>query len=101
LPELLNPDFRRKRQIEYTDIDLVYHVNNVKYIELIMNSFPLHTHKKKNVRTLEINYLGEAKYGEDVLISTGQNPEQENSYLVNIIRESDTKEVCRARLDWE
>lgn len=101
LPELENSEFTRKRKIEYSDIDLVYHVNNVKYIELIMNSFPLKTHKKKKVRTLEINYLGEAKYGEDVLISTGQNPVQENSYLVNIIRESDKKEVCRARLDWK
>lgn len=101
LPELANPVFKRKRQIEYTDIDLVYHVNNVKYIDLIMNSFPLETHLQNKVRTLEINYLGEAKYGEVVLISTGQNLKRENSYLVNIIRESDKKEVCRARLDWE
>ena len=100
LPELANPVFTRKRQIEYTDIDLVYHVNNVKYIELIMNSFPLETHLQKKVQTLEINYLGEAKYGEVVLIFTEQNLEKENSYLVNIIRESDKKEICRARLDW-
>lgn len=101
LPELIHSDLKRKRQIEYTDIDLVYHVNNVKYIELIMNSFPLKTHKQKKVRTLEINYLGEAKFGEEVLIFTEQNQKQENSYLVNIIRESDNKEVCRARLEWE
>ncbi len=101
LPELSNPDLMRKRQIEYTDIDLVYHVNNVKYIELIMNSFPLKTHLHEKVRTLEINYLGEVKYGEQVLIFTDQNLETENSCLVNIVRESDNKEVCRARLDWE
>jgi medium-chain acyl-[acyl-carrier-protein] hydrolase len=101
LPELVNAEFTRKRQIEYTDIDLVYHVNNVKYIELIMNSFPLKTHKQKEVKTLEINYLGEAKYGEDVSISIEQNPGHEHKYLVNIIRESDKKEVCRASLEWE
>lgn len=101
LPELSKPVFTRKRQIEYTDIDLVYHVNNVKYIELIMNSFPLKIHKQKKVKTLEINYLGEAKYGEEVLVYTDQNPEQKNSYLVNIIRESDKKEICRASLEWE
>ena len=101
LPELSNPDLMRKRQIEYTDIDLVYHVNNVKYIELIMNSFPLETHLHKKVRTLEINYLGEVKYGEQVLIFIERNPENENSCLVNIVRESNKKEVCRARLDWE
>lgn len=100
LPELINPELMRKRRIEYTDIDLVYHVNNVKYIELIMNSFPLKTHLHKKVRTLEINYLGEAKYGEHVLIFKEKDPVNEGSILINIIRESDKKEVCRAKLDW-
>ena len=66
-----------------------------------MNSFPLETHLHEKVRTLEINYLGEVKYGEQVLIFTERYSKNENSCLVNIVRESDKKEVCRARLDWE
>lgn len=100
LPVLTKPNFLRKRQIEYTDIDLIYHVNNVKYIEMIMNSFPLKTHMRKKVQSLEINYLGEVKYGEQVLINEEKNQENENISLINIIRESDKKEVCRARLEW-
>jgi len=100
LPKLKNPEFIRKRQIEYTDIDLIYHVNNVKYIEIIMNSFSLKTHLRKKVISLEINYLGEVKYGEQVLIFEDQDQENENISLINIVRESDNKEVCRARLDW-
>lgn len=101
LPELKSPVFMRKRQIEYTDIDLVYHVNNVKYIELIINSFSKEMHTSKHVHSLEINYLGEAKYGEDVSIFSEQNLENEDRYLISIVRESDKKEVCRARLYWE
>ena len=101
LPELKSPVFMRKRQIEYTDIDLLYHVNNVKYIELIINSFSKETHASKNVHSLEINYLGEAKYGEDVSIFSERILENEDRYLISIVRESDKKEVCRARLDWE
>jgi len=96
LPDLENPKLIRKRIIEYTDIDLVYHVNNVKYIELIINSFPKEFHLKKNVKSLEINYLGEAKYGEEVLIFSESN--QENVYLIKIVRTSDKKDVCRAKL---
>lgn len=99
IPDLQNPQFIRKRQIEYTDIDLVYHVNNVKYIELIINSFSSDTYLRKNIKAMEINYLGEAKYGEDVLIYSEQNPE--NRSLIKIVREADKKEVCRAILDWE
>jgi len=99
LPELANPEIMRKRRIEYTDIDLVYHVNNVKYIEIIVNSFPREILLRQKVKTLEINYLGEAKYGEDVLIFLDQA--ESNFSLVTVIRESDNKEICRARIYWE
>lgn len=98
LPELQHPGFLRKRKIEYTDIDLVYHVNNVKHIEIIINSFPKEMLLNQNIECLEINYLGEAKYGEDVLIYSEQ--QEENVTLVKVVRESDTKEVCRAKLNW-
>lgn len=100
LPTLIRPKLLRKRQIEYTDIDLIYHVNNVKYIEMIMNSYSLKTHTRKRVQSLEINYLGEVKYGEQVLINEQQNQENENITFINIVRESDSKEVCRAKLEW-
>jgi len=99
LPDLQSPAFLRKRKIEYTDIDLVYHVNNVKYIELIINSFPKETNSEKKVKSIEINYLGEAKYGEDVLIFSQQQPK--NNYQVKIVREVDDKEVCRAKFIFE
>lgn len=99
LPKLSNPEFMRKRRIEYTDIDLVYHVNNVKYIEIIVNSFPKEILMKQRISALEINYLGEAKYGDDVSIYTDEI--EENVYLVSVIQESDKKEVCRAKLNWE
>ena len=101
IPDFQNAKFIRKRQIEYTDIDLVYHVNNVKYIELIINSFSNEIHLRKKIKALEINYFGEAKYGENVLIHSAQSHDSENIDLIKIIRESDEKEVCRARLSWE
>ncbi len=101
LPRLKNPQQLRAPRIEYSDIDLLYHVNNVKYIELIINSFPLEINTTMQVKSIEINYMGEAKYGEKVIISSELNGNIEHDYLVNIIRKSDRKEVCRARLVWE
>lgn len=99
LPELTNLHFMRKRRIEYTDIDLVYHVNNVKYIEIILNSFPQEILLQKQVHSMEINYLGEAKYGDEVVIYKDQL--EENSYLISVKLESTKKEICRAKLIWQ
>lgn len=98
LPELSNPVLMRKRHIEFTDIDLVYHVNNVKYIEIIINSFPREILLQQKVNMLEINYLGETKYGEEVLIYSDQI--EESTYLVSVVKKSDDKEVCRAKMNW-
>ena len=98
LPEMQHPVFLRKRKIEYTDIDLVYHVNNVKHIEIIINSFPKDMLLNQNIECLEINYLSEAKYGEDVLIYSEQL--EDNVTLVKVVKESDDNEVCRAQLKW-
>lgn len=99
LPGLTNPVFMRKRTIEYTDIDLVYHVNNVKYIELIINSFTSEILMSNRVKNLEINYLGEAKFGEEVMIYNEKLGSDE--FLMNVIRASDNKEVCRAKVYWD
>ena len=98
LPDLDNPVLIRKRKVEYTDIDLIYHVNNVKYIELIYNSFPPEILLHKKVKSLEMNYLDEAKYGEEVLVYFEQS--EVNTFLVSVKRESDDKQVCKAKVVW-
>lgn len=98
LPTLSGPTLLRKRMIEYTDIDLIYHVNNVKYIEIIFNSFPKEILLNKNIQCIEINYLGEAKFGEEVLVNVDQTIE--NDFLVNVVKAADNKEVCRAKILW-
>lgn len=99
LPQLDKSEFMRKRHIEYTDIDLVYHVNNVKYIEIIINSFSPEILMKKEIKSLEVNYLGEAKYGEEVVILKDQL--DESSFLISMKMASGEKEVCRAKLTWQ
>jgi len=98
LPPLENAHLLRKRIIEFTDIDLVYHVNNVKYVELIINSFSKEINLNRTIKGLEINYLGETKYGDEV--SVFAESVSENKQNIKIVRDSDSKEVCRARISW-
>ncbi len=100
LPLLKNKTLLKEYEVQYTDIDIVYHVNNVKYIEMLINAFPLEQHKTNKVKSLEVNYLGETGYGEIMQIFTDDNYTEQAGQLVNIVRKSDQKEVCRARLIW-
>jgi medium-chain acyl-[acyl-carrier-protein] hydrolase len=68
LPKITQPKLLREYEVQYTDIDIVYHVNNVKYIEMMVNAYPLEKHKNMHIKSLEVNYLGETGYGEKVQV---------------------------------
>lgn len=101
LPELKSPQLISEYQVQYTDIDIVYHVNNVKYIEMIINAYPLEKHKSGRVKSVEVNYLGETNYGEHVQIFAESTDANSKDQMVSIVRKSDSKEVCKARLVWK
>jgi len=100
LPELKSKTLIGEHEVQYTDIDIVFHVNNVKYIEMLFNAIPLERHKINKVKSLEVNYLGETGYGESMQIFTDDDTGKKTDQLISIIRKSDRKEVCRARLIW-
>ncbi len=101
LPELQKPELLRTRLIEYTDIDIVFHVNNVKYIEMIVNSFPKEKLIKNQIHSLEVNYLGEAQYNDTLAIYQDAAETGSERDMISIVRQTDNKEVCRARLGWK
>lgn len=56
----------RQLQMHYCDIDINGHVNSIKYIEHILDLFPIERFKSERVRRLEIAYVTESYCG-DVL----------------------------------
>lgn len=63
--------------VNYGDLDQNGHVNNVRYIEWILNSLPLEFHQSHILQSLEVNYLAEAVYGHEVQVCTvGTDPMQ-------------------------
>jgi len=85
-------------QVEYCDLDVNEHVNNVKYIEWILESFPLDFHKSKVIKEFEINYLAEAFYGDQLFV--GSEKKDDVNYKHKIACKEDNKELCRARTLW-
>jgi medium-chain acyl-[acyl-carrier-protein] hydrolase len=48
-------------QTSYSDVDLMGHVNNARYIEWISNCFPLQQYQSHQLEWLQVNYLNEIK----------------------------------------
>lgn len=48
----------------YSDIDVNQHVNNVKYMEYVLNTYPESALRNRMITRLRINFLQECRFGE-------------------------------------
>lgn len=51
-------------QTKYSDIDINGHVNSIKYIEHILDLFPIEMFREKRIRRFEMAYVAESYYGD-------------------------------------
>ncbi|MGD8779752.1 MAG: thioesterase [Ignavibacteria bacterium] len=97
LPPLNCTDIKYQKVVGYSDLDLNDHVNNVKYIEWILDSYPLNFFKENKIDTVEVNYLAEAMYGDKILVNSAC---EGLTHLHSVKRETDKKELLKAKIDW-
>ena len=86
-------------QVSYSNLDLNDHVNNVTYVEWILDSIPLDFQRSHQLKELEIIYLAEALYDDELksYLEKGAN----STYDHRLVRDKDQKEICRARTKWD
>ena len=99
LNPLVSTDHTRVIQVSYGDLDINEHVNNVRYIDWILNTLPFEHLKTHILGELEINYLSESSYDDEISVSYVEKEKSE--FLHSLIRNGDTTELCRARTVWE
>ncbi len=54
--------------VRYGDLDVNDHVNNVRYLEWLLDGLPLEFHRASRLRSIEVNYLAETLPGDTVRI---------------------------------
>jgi medium-chain acyl-[acyl-carrier-protein] hydrolase len=86
--------------VHYSDIDMHHHVNNTKYMEWILDSYSLEMHQNYHIHTLQINYLAESSHGDEISVRTEPIGDPPTTFLHSVFRESDGRELCRARASW-
>lgn len=79
-----------ERVVTYSDIDLNMHVNNAKYISWVEDVFNLEDYKNKRIASLQLNFMKEAKYGDEVILNKYVDKEASNTYYIEGL-EKETK----------
>lgn len=88
--------------VRNSDLDMNDHVNNTKYAQWVLDSLPVDTLRKGiNLHGYEVNFLTEAKLGDEIIIRRFGPHSSKNSLDTTFfqgVRESDGKTVFTSRL---
>ena len=88
-------------QVKPSDLDLNLHVNNVKYIQWIMDTMSVAFLSSGRIVSLEANYLAEGIEGDEIRIRKEVQREENNSLRCSVIKSSDGRELCRIMIGME
>ena len=72
-------------RVSYTDCDFNRHMNTVRYVELLMNQFDLSFFDKFHLQRVELAFLKETRYGEEVTLVRAE--EEPRTWRVNLMAE--------------
>ena len=81
----------------YNDVDINGHINSVKYIEHVLDLWPISWYQQHKIRRLEVAYVAEAHAGDRLSFYREQTGE--NDYCVRICKDEDV-EVCRCMVSF-
>jgi acyl-ACP thioesterase len=86
-------------RIRTSDLDVNLHTNNTAYLRWVNDDYDFGFIMKNDPSSVEINYLAESKYNEEITIRT--TAELCNTFAHSIFRLNDGKELCRLKLKWK
>ncbi|MCG6914654.1 hypothetical protein LJE86_12115 [bacterium BMS3Abin03] len=89
------------QRINYSDIDLNQHVNNAKYVELLLDCYDSDFHKNHYIKSLTVSFTSETKYGENIELSKGVEYIKEDIHYIEAINLDTQKVVLKSLIDWD
>lgn len=82
-------------QTKYSDIDINGHVNSIKYIEHILDLFPIEMFKEKRIKRFEMAYVAESYYGD--VLSFHKEEIDGSTYDIEV-KKNGKEIVCRSKV---
>lgn len=95
-------DWSRGISAGYSDTDLNGHINNVRYIEWLLDTLPPELRRTHHLSKLAVNFVGEGRAGElmDLRSAEDGSRTEQRSFSHAASRRSDGTQLCRARSLW-
>ena len=100
LPPLNHHTHESRFVVRFSDLDINQHVNNVKFVEWVIESLPPAVLNSMVLSELEINFLAEAFYGDQILAACSHQKSDNTQFLHGLTRRQDNHELARARTKW-
>jgi acyl-ACP thioesterase len=91
----------KKREVftRYSDLDMNGHVNNVRYVDHVLDIFPRSFRMEKDIAEIEMNFLKEAREHEE-LINLLRIEKEGQEYLHCLFNQSSQTASFTARTSW-
>ena len=86
--------------VKYSDIDILQHMNNARYIDHLLDSYSLEFHKTHSAKSIMISYLHEAKANDIIGIYSNMKEKNETKHFIEARNEENMKPVFRAIIEW-
>ena len=83
---------------KYSDIDINGHVNSIRYIEHILDLFPIELYKTKRIRRFEMAYVAGSYFGDE--LSFFCDEVNANEFHVEV-KKNGNEVVCRSKVIFE
>ena len=83
---------------KYSDIDINGHVNSIRYIEHILDLFPIELYKTKRIRRFEMAYVAESYFGDELSFCCDEV--NANEFHVEV-KKNGNEVVCRSKVIFE
>jgi len=83
--------------VKFSDLDMVGHLNNTRYVRSIIDSYNIAYFDNNILKSFEIQFRAEAKYNEKLQIFEETIDDQQSKLE---IKRGDEKSVCFVKLEW-
>ena len=89
-----------EKVIGYSDIDINGHLNNSKYVDYIMDCFPVNDHKKFQMNAIEVHFVNEALPGDTVQLFKDTSRIQEGIVYIEGLNKNQNKTFFKALIEF-
>ncbi|MEX0748069.1 MAG: acyl-ACP thioesterase domain-containing protein [Rhodothermales bacterium] len=96
LPEPTRTDTTLQFPVQYADLDVNRHVNNVRFVEWSLEALPAGFLESHSLATLDVHFRAEANLGDSIGVEVGELAPLDYAHLVR----SGDRELARSRTTW-